>query len=194
MSTYNFSITAASLRLPELQQLAAVWEAQGPQALHPDLLQAKPATAKRLLSEHRRRLQALTPAQRRLLAHGSPDEQRHMGLMACLKCYAFLADFMAQVVRPRFLLFQRQLTPADLRTFMRLQSAQHPEIDALSDLSYQKVQQVVFRIFQDAAFWDNGQLLPPFYSQAFLQALAPDPARYLLLLPDAQLDALRHAD
>ena len=199
LSTYAFSFTAASALLPETLAMAEEylrlgdWEAVKQSLERSNTLhKVKKATFTREFSEVRKRLSELTPEQMDLLVHGSRDDTRAMIHLGMVKTYAFLHDFILEVVRNKFQQYETSVTGQDYDRFVEQKALTHPELNALSPSTSSKIKQVVFRMLAESRLIDtakNGVITKPILSPQAIDVITKDQPRLLacFLLSNAEI-------
>lgn len=188
-SAYTFSFTAASALLPETLAMAEEylrlgdWEAvkqfmDQSNTLH----KVKKATFTREFREVRKRVSELTPEQLELLVHGSRDDTRAMIHLGMVKAYAFFHDFILEVVRNKFQLYEISVTGQDYDRFVEQKALTHPELNALSPSTSSKIKQVVFRMLAESRIIDtakHGVITKPILSPQAIDVITKDQPRLL---------------
>ena len=117
----------------------------------------KEATVIREFREIRKRLSTLTPDQLKLLVEGDRNQARALILLGIVNAYDFIRDFILEVIRQKYLTFERVLFESDYRLFVKAKSAIDPSIQKLSETSSQKVKTVAFRILSQVGLLDDPQ-------------------------------------
>ena len=147
---YNFSFTGVTLNTVDfvivtkhiyIEQLADI-----------DLLlgRGKKASGRRLLSEISKRAKTLTSMQRAALFEGSFKIQKEITFIAICKCFRFIRDFIIEVIREKYLVYDYELTEGDYNSFFRRKAENHPEMNAITEITQKKVKQVTFKILEQA--------------------------------------------
>ena len=111
--------------------------------------------------------------------------------------FAFIRKFVLAVLRPKALALDFQIVPSDFTGFLHRESAEHPEIDALTDKSIAKIRQVLFRMLAEASLVDSTRsllLTPLTPSRGLAKVIAESDANQLrwLLVADADIRHLTH--
>ena len=100
-----------------------------------------------------------------------------MVFVALLKSYSFLFDFVAEVIRTKYFLFDNLMMDSDYSRFFNSKSLTHKELEELSDLSAKKIKQVVFTILMQVGLLTqrtNGLILKPYLSDQSLKVIVKD--------------------
>ena len=160
-STYKLSFTAASLRLSEMVKVAKAAHESGITNLNVFrdsgvvFSSVKDCTSDREFREIRQRLELLNPDQLDILIHGDLISQKQIAFLALCKHYAFIRDFVIEVIRDKMLLFDYRINESDFNSFIKNKMNQHPEIEEFSDSTMKKAKQVMFRILEQAGIINN---------------------------------------
>ncbi|MBK9103292.1 MAG: DUF1819 family protein [Saprospiraceae bacterium] len=198
-SPYNFSFTSASSLIPETMTLAAEYqnshdwdEVRAAVSSENLLLKVKKATMDRQYREIKKRLVLLTPAQLTALSEGSRDDARAIIFLAMLKSYAFLRDFVLEVIRTKFQVYDTGLTEKDYDRFFETKELAYPELTQLSPSTSRKIKQVTFRMLEETGLLKaNGDytILKPMVSQRVLPLILADDPKWLacFLMSDREL-------
>ncbi len=191
-TTYNFSFTSSSLRLNEMILVARQEHFTDNEELALLLGSGKRSTGKKILTECKLRLSTLTKQQKELLLTGDIQTQKQMAFLAVCKRFLFIRDFVFEVIREKFLLFDHMLTDGDFVTFLRRKSELHPEIENLTDLTLKKIKQVTFKILEQSGLIDSvakKNILPQFLERSAVQVIYEDNHVWLklFLYADAEI-------
>ena len=146
------------------------------------LNKVKQATFSREFREIKKRIDLLTEDQLNLLINGSPDEMKAMVFVSLLKTYSFLFDFVVEIVRNKYFLFDNVMTESDYTRFINSKVLVHPELEALSEQTAKKVKQVIFTLLMQVGLITerkNGLILKPYLSATSIKVIVLD---YPLLL------------
>ena len=155
---YNFAFVATTLRLNDFRRVVELLR-QNPESGINELIEnfssRKAKTNKRVLYEYIKRYECLTPAQIDLFLKVGAYEQAQISFLSCCKAYSYLADFVVEVVREKFLVFDTELTEADYRSFVNSKSDFHNEINELAETTLKKVKQHVFKMIEEGGLIDS---------------------------------------
>src|SRR5690554_2428346 len=108
ISMYSFSFTAASMKLPEFVYMARYIQEHDIDIENelPDarviMRREKAETNSRVFRELVRRMQTLTPQQRKTLITLEVDGKQQLAFLAICKAYPLIYDFVVEVVREKF--------------------------------------------------------------------------------------------
>jgi hypothetical protein len=178
---YVFSFTGASALIPETLIIAEEyfktrdWKAVEKSLVDQNLLsKIKQSTFKREFSEIKKRLSALTVDQLQLLIEGTKDDAKAMILISLIKVYSFLYDFIVEVLRNKYLLFDTRLSDTDYIKFVNSKRLSHTELDDITEITAKKVRQVVFKLVEQVGlitYMKNGSILKPMLSNAAIEVI-----------------------
>lgn len=152
---YKFSFTAASLRTRDLVSIAMRETAQKNDDIELVLGNGKSSTGKRLLIELNNWLSTLTKQQIEVLKNDTFKAQNEIAFLAVCKYFDFIREFVIEVVREKYIVFDYELTDGDYLSFFRRKSEFHPEMDSLTDITQKKLKQVIFKMLEQAGIINN---------------------------------------
>ena len=183
-SKYVFSFTGASALIAETLVIAEEynrlkdWKAVEKSLLDNNLLnKVKQATFKREFSEIKKRLSLLTEDQLQLMIQGSLDDAKAMILLSLVKAYSFLRDFIVEVIRNKYLLFDTVVSEIDYIKFVNTKSLSHNELNAITEVTAKKVKQVIFKLLEQVGLITqpkNGSILKPILNSKVLDVIVDD--------------------
>jgi len=199
---YKLSFTAASALIAETLVIAEEFEKYKDWKLVKDSLEknnlmnkVKAGTFKREFSEIKKRLSLLTPDQMKLLINGSLDDAKAMILVSLIKLYEFLYDFIIEVLRYKYMLYDRNLTEIDYNKFFNSKSIEHVELELITEATAKKIKQVVFKLLEQVGLISttkNGIILKPILSSEVVNSIIIDEPSYLnaFLLSNEEIKSL----
>lgn len=152
---YKFSFTAASLRTKDVVTVV-LWEtSKNTHDLELTLGNGKSATGKRLLLELNNWIGTLTKHQINVLQNGSFKSQNEIAFLAVCKYFDFIRDFVIEVIREKYMVFDYELTDGDYLSFFRRKAEFHPEMENLTEITQKKIKQVTFKMLEQAGIINN---------------------------------------
>lgn len=199
---YKLSFTAASALIAETLVIAEEFEKYKDWKLVQDSLEknnlmnkVKAGTFKREFSEIKKRLSLLTPDQMKLLINGSLDDAKAMILLSLIKLYEFLYDFIIEVLRYKYMLYDRNLTEIDYNKFFNSKSIEHTELELITEATTKKIKQVVFKLLEQVGLISttkNGIILKPILSNEVINTIIIEDPSYLnaFLLSNEEIKSL----
>ncbi len=200
LTPYHLSFTAASLR-PELGRIVAEcylveqnWEATRNRILADNALQCRsPSSAVRLEREFRQRLMTLTRAQIALLAQSTAPDRALISWLAAVKHSSFLFDFASESLSSKIENGDPVLRLSDYRRFTEAKISSHPELEAVSPATAEKVRTVTLRMLNEAGILHSGEglglITRPVLTPEVEKSIREDDLRWLaaFLVPESEI-------
>jgi len=181
---YTYSFTGASALIAETLVIAEEyfklqdWKAVEQSLLENNLLnKVKQATFKREFFEIKKRLSLLTQDQLQLMIHGSLDDAKAMILLSLVKAYTFLRDFIVEVIRNKYLIYDTVISDSDYLKFVNSKSLSHNELSAITEVTAKKVKQVIFKLLEQVGLITqakNGSILKPILNNKVIDVIVDD--------------------
>jgi len=191
---YDFSFTTSSLRLNEMLIVARANNEGIELDYVNDLGGGKYVTGRKMLSEFNKRLASMTSKQTEILLNSDLVTQKQLALISVCKTYGFIRDFVIEVVREKFLVYDYQITEGDYISFYRRKHDLHDEMDNLTELSEKKIKQVTFKILEQAGLIDTIKsriIQPQIIDFKLMNALVQDNLNWLKVLLVSDMDIER---
>lgn len=166
--TYNFSFTSGSLLPSEMRLLATEyirvgdWETVQRECGTGNLLTYRTLVTRRkfgaiIIS----RLKEFSPGELSYFTEADTEDGRLLCWVAVCRRYAFIRDFMAEVVRERYLSGMQEVTYSDYSSFFSDKAQYHPEMEKLSEQTQGKIRQMVFKMMTEAGIIENKTRIVP---------------------------------
>lgn len=186
---YALSFTSGTLLMQEAAVVAPVyldtrdWAATRARVVERNLLQTRARRSNtRTLGELLPRLQTLSDQELEIVADGLGAERGHLLWVAACRRYLLIAEFGEEVLRERFLTLAGNVSYDEFDAFYRDKALWHDELDQISDSSYKKLRQVLFKMMVEAGLLGpDGAIEPVVLSDrvaASLRARTPSEIRY----------------
>ena len=191
---YDFSFTASSLRLNEMLLVARAHHDGVNIDYTNELGGGKSSTGKRMLSEFNKRVSNLTPYQLDVLLNGDLVTQKQMTLVAICKSYAFIREFVVEVLREKSLVYDYQITDGDYISFYRRKIDLHDEMDSITEITERKIKQVTFKVLEQAGLINDIKsriIQPQIINYNLINALIQDNPNWLKVLLVSDMDIER---
>ena len=188
---YDFSYTAASLRLQEMILVAKAFSEKRTIDFTNELGNGKSSTGKRMLAEFQKRINQLTPEQLNILIDGDLTSQKQIAFLSICKSYYFIRDFILEVIREKYLVFDYQITAGDYISFYRRKLEIHPEMEKLTEITQKKIKQVIFKILEQSGVIDNIKskiIQPQLLDEKIINAVILDNPNWLKVLLTSDMD------
>lgn len=178
-SRYALSFTSGALLATEAALVAPVylrnhdWVSTRAQVKSGNLLKSRVAnSATRLLGALIPRLQHLSDAELRIVADGTSTERSHLMWAAACRCYGLIGEFAEDVLRERFLTLAGSVSYQEYDSFYRAKAMWHDELDEVTDLTYKKLRQVLFKMMVEAGLLTKqGRIEPALLSSRVAECL-----------------------
>ncbi|SMY01787.1 DUF1819 family protein [Brevibacterium aurantiacum] len=186
---YALSFTTGGLLAREAAVLAPIyaelsdWTGVRDAAVKENLLQTRThSTLVRRVRETVNRLSVLSDCELELLADLTASERGYLMWAAACRRYELIGEFAEEVLRERFLTLAGAISYGDYDSFYRAKAMWHDELDAVTDLSYKKLRQVLFKMTVEAGLLTSkGVIEPVFFSARLADCLterAPSDIRF----------------
>lgn len=193
---YNFSFTAASLRTREFVLVAKHLFENPVEGIEGVLGNGKRATGRRYFKEMCKWINTLTESQINVLLEGSYKVQNEITFIAACKHFDFIRDFIIEVVREKYLVYDYEITDGDYISFFRRKAEYHPEMNKLTQVTQKKVKQVTFKILEQAGLIINirsKMIQPQIIEPETIKAILNDNTELfkIFLLSDFDIDNLK---
>lgn len=166
--TYRMSFTVGglfsleALKAAELYLKTKDWGKVRTSLVGENLLQLRTESSRERISrELCDRLGCLRENEIEFLLEGSDQERDSLLWIAVCRHYRFIYEFVAEVLRPRFLTYQRELLTSDFDAFFNAKAAWHEELDEVTASTQAKLRQVFFRILRESGLIDSKNVLQP---------------------------------
>lgn len=154
---YELSFTSGGLLATESATVAALyvadrdWSRIRAVAVEENVLQLRTRTsAVRRVREVVKRLSALSDEEIASLLDLTGTDQAHLMWAAACRRYGLIGAFAEGVLRERFLTLAGTVAYTDYDSFYRAQAAWHEELNGVTDPTYRKLRQNVFRMLKEA--------------------------------------------
>lgn len=181
---YVFSFTGASALIAETLVIAEEynrlkdWKSVEKSLFDNNLLnKVKQTTFKREFSEIKKRISLLSEEQLHIMIHGSLDDAKAIILLSLIKAYTFLRDFIIEVIRNKYLLFDTVLLDIDYIRFVNTKSLSHDELNVITEATAKKVKQVVFKLLEQVGLITqarNGSIIKPILNGKVIDVIIDD--------------------
>ena len=165
---YKFSFTAVGLSPVAMQTIAGMfrecgsWEAVYEKVVRENTLSCRTeSSVKKITREFVNRLRTFESEEVTRFAENRPGERGIFAWLACCRHYELLGDFAIEALHEAYISGQKTYTHADYEKFINSKLTMHPELDAISDLTYNKVREIIFKMMVEAGFLDKKKNIIP---------------------------------
>ena len=152
---YRFSFTASSLRTRAFVSVVEYLDGNRDEDIELVLGMGKRSTGKRMFVEMQKWSERLTSKQKEVLLNGDFKTQNEIAFIAACKYYRFIRDFVLEVVREKYLVYDYEITLGDYLSFFRRKAEENQEMYELSEITQNKVRQVTFKILEQDGLMNN---------------------------------------
>ena len=163
---YRADITAGALKLPESRLIADLLlrqvDAEGwkDAIVTKNVLQARhPATARRLTTLIRGRLETMGPELWKLVRDGKGDVATHAVFAAAVKHSLLLGDFLEIVVAEQYRLFSPALSPRLFADYLEGCRERDPEMPQWNETTRRRLRSSVFQMLAQSGYIENTRSL-----------------------------------
>lgn len=191
---YKFSFTAASLRTKDLVSIVNAQSLNKKEDIQLVLGNGKSSTGRRLLIEFENWISTLNRQQTFVLQNGSYKSQNEIAFLAVCKYFDFIREFVIEVVREKYLVFDYELTDGDYLSFFRRKSEIHPEMENLTEITQRKIKQVTFKMLEQSGIIDSiksRRIQPQLVESASIEAIIKDNSELLKVFLYSDFDIKR---
>ena len=182
---YDFSVTTASLRLQEMILVAQAFVDNRIIDKTNELGNGKYQTGRKLYGEFKKRINQLTIEELKVLINGDLTSQKQIALLSICKSSYFIRDFILEVIREKYLVFDFQITDGDYISYYRRKHEGHPEMEKLTEITEKKVKQVIFKILEQSGIIENIKskiIQPQLLDETVINAIISDNPNWLKVL------------
>lgn len=193
LENYDFSFTAVSLRLKEMILVTRALKEGVEVDYINDLGAGKSSTGKRMLTEFKKRISFLTPAEKESLLEGDLITKKQIAFLSLCKTYAIIKDFALEVLREKFLTYDYQITDGDYLIFYRRKVGQYEKMESLSTSTEKKIKQVIFNMLYEAGLINDTKsriIQPQIIDLQVMTVISQDNPNWLkvLLVSDSDIE------
>ena len=178
---YRFSFTAVGLSPVAMQEVAVLYrdcgsgEATYARIVKENTLKCRTGSAlRRIGSELVLRLEKLAPEELARFVENRLNERNVFAWLAVCRTYELVGDFAVEALHEAYVTGQKTYTTSDYEKFVNGKLALHPELDELSEQTYAKVRQIVFKMMREAGFLDKKDNIIPLVMDAELMNFIPE--------------------
>ncbi len=154
------------------------------------------STRKREFSEIKKRLRGLHEDEMRFLVDCTTDELKLYCLYLCSKTYRLLFEFISEVIRDKYLIFDYSIYDSDYAKFIESKSASSLKLQKITEKTQYKLKQVIFRILEQSTLIDSTKtrnIQKPYISDDLQNIVAKYNAKYLscYLCTDGEIQTIK---
>jgi predicted transcriptional regulator len=188
---YSLSFTAASLMYFETEQIANLylehedWIVVQQLVVDENILQkGTVSTRKREFSEIKKRLKNLSNDELKFIVTCTTDELKLFCLYLCARTYRLIYEFIVEVIREKYLMFDYLILDSDYIRFIESKMAASMKLQKITQKTQYKIRQVIFRILEQAVLIDSAKtknIQKPYVPQELESIIAQSSVKYLVV-------------
>lgn len=192
---YSLSFTTGGLLTREAVVLAPLylaepdWNNVRARAVKENYLQARThSSAVTLVRKTIERVSALSDLEVLMLLEVTASEREHLMWAAACRRFKLIGEFAEEVLHERFLTLAGTLSYEDYDSFYRSKAIWHDELDRITDLTYRKLRQVLFKMMSEAGLLTKqGVIEPVLLAPRIAEALSEHSPRDIRFFPTREL-------
>lgn len=191
MSDYTLSFTAASLMSFETEQIAQLYSIHNDWKIVQNLVvdenimqKGTISTRKREFAEIKKRLGDISSGELDFILDATTDELKLYCLYLCAKSYRLIFEFIVEVIREKYLMFDYAILNSDYVRFIESKTASSQKLQKITEKTQYKIKQVIFRILEQSTLIDSAKsknIQKPYISTELEKAVATNNPKYLAL-------------
>ena len=165
MQDYSLSLTAASLMSFETEQVALLflqhkdWEVVKNLVVDDNIMQKGTiSTRKREFAEIKKRLKNISDDDLRFISNCTTDELKLYCLFLCSKTYRVIFEFISEVIRDKYLMFDYSILDSDYIRFIESKTMDSIKLQNITENTEYKIKQVIFKILEQSTLIDSAKL------------------------------------
>jgi len=186
---YSLSFTAASLMTYETEQVTILylehkeWSKVKELVIDENILQKGTiSTRKREFAEVKKRLQNLSDEELHFITTCTTDELKLFCLYLCSKIYRLIYEFIVEVVRQKYLMFDYSILDSDYIRFVESKTLSSKKLQTITDKTQYKIKQVIFKILEQSTLIDSSKtrnIQKPYISEELQNIIMKQSLKYL---------------
>jgi hypothetical protein len=140
------------------------------------------STRKREFAEIKKRLVNLHKEELLFLTEATTDEVKLYCLVLCAKSYRLIFEFISEVVRDKYLMFDYAIYDSDYAKFIESKTASSEKLQRITEKTKYKIKQVIFRILEQSSLIDSSKtrnIQKPYVSDELQNIVSQYDVRFL---------------
>lgn len=188
-----------TLKVASLYYESKNWDEVKKIVLEDNILQKnKTVTLQRQFSEIKTRLQNLSDDLLSYLINTDLSTARLILLLACVKKYRLLYEFIIEVIRDKHLSFEHKLFEHDFERFLRDKSINYIEIDNWKQETRVKLKSYIFKILEEAGLLElengNRTIIKPYLPEKLIEMVVRYKPNFLTIYLLSDIDIKRYKE
>lgn len=142
------------------------------------------STRKREFSEIKKRLKNLSIDELKFIVTCTTDELKLFCLYLCAKTYRLIYEFIVEVMREKYLMFDYLIFDSDYTRFIESKTASSLKLQKITEKTQYKIKQVIFRILEQSTLIDSAKtknIQKPYISQELESIITKSFVKYLAI-------------
>jgi hypothetical protein len=115
------------------------------------------STRKREFSEIKKRLKDLNNDELKFITECTTDELKLFCLYLCSRTYRILYEFIVEVVREKYLMFDYSILDSDYARFIESKTASSLKLQNITEITQYKIKNVIFRMLVQSGIIDSSK-------------------------------------
>ena len=154
------------------------------------------STRKREFSEVKKRLKKLSDDELNFIVGCTTDELKLFCLYLCSRTYRLVYEFVAEVIRDKYLMFDYSILDSDYVRFIESKTASSVKLQGITEKTQYKIKQVIFRILEQSTLIDSAKtknIQKPYISEELQSIVSKSSPNYLsvFLYSDTDIQAIQ---
>jgi len=154
------------------------------------------STRKREFAEVKKRLKKLSDDELKFIVDCTTDELKLFCLYLCSRTYRLVYEFVAEVIRDKYLMFDYSILDSDYVRFIESKTASSPKLQGITEKTQYKIKQVIFRILEQSTLIDSAKtknIQKPYISEELQSIVSKSSPNYLsvFLYSDTDIQAIQ---
>ncbi len=174
-----------TLKVASLYSKFKNWEEVKKVVLEDNILQKnKIVSLQKQFSEIKTRLEKLSNELLDYLNQVDQNSVKLIILLALSKKYRLLYEFIIEVVRDNFLIFNYTIFDHDYENFLRSKFDDYPELEEIKEVSRIKLKRNIFKILEESGLIDSMKtknIIKPFVSEKLIELVVNDNSKLLAI-------------
>lgn len=187
---YDFSFTGFSLRVNDMLKVA-IASNEGVELTKAEMGDGNSRTGAQGLIDVNKRLKHFSKEELDLFLNGSFSTQKKLAFLSVCKAHTFIRDFVVEVLREKLLVFDNEISEGEYISFYRRKSELRPEMEDLTEMTQNKIRQVIFKILEQAGIIDDIKskiIQPQLLNDDVIKTIASNNKQWLKIFMMSDMD------
>lgn len=191
-NSYNMSFVAGAAMMNEMYAVAKAylesggdWKSTKENTFRENLMQKdKLSSNKRYFKLMKQRIETLNEEEIEVLVNSTMAIRRAIVLLAICKAHSLIYDFIVENLRDCFYNLDEKVSYVNFNEFYNEKKYEHHELEQVTDLTLNKVRQVIFRILEQTELVETaecGILKRPYLTEELERIIVKDNPKWLAI-------------